>query len=337
MIGGSKLSNHQEHLSAWFEGRSPGPLVVEVAATHGCNHDCVHCGFQQFSPYTDEKTFINSEAFKRFVKDFKALGGIEIYFAGNGEPLLNQSLEECIRFVNGNGLDVTLSTNGILLTEQRFDGVLPFTKWIRFSVNGGNKKTYSKVHKCDESDFDILIKNIRGAVEYRASENLNVRLIIQFIAYEPNWKSLKEIVKEHHNLGTDLLIIRNATFRNGKGSNPPAYIIDALKEIEGSDKVQVRWETFGQEKELKWSRCYGINFRSNLDDRGNLFTCFSRDCTYGNINQTGFADIWRSIQKKEVFARVEQGGDIPMCKNWCPTAYDNVHIENYIERINNNE
>lgn len=336
MVGGSKLNSYPGHLKAWFEGRNPGPLVAEVAATHGCNHDCVHCGFQQFEPYTDQKTFLDSDAFKKFVEDFKSLGGIEIYFAGNGEPLLNANIDECIRFVNEKGVDVTLSTNGILLTEPRYSGILPFTKWIRFSVNGGDKRTYSRVHKCDEGDFNILLNNMRGAVRYRNQNRLNVKLIIQFIAYEPNWKSLKAIVNEHHNLETDLLIIRNATFNNAKGATPPAYIINALKEIEGSDKVQIRWETFGDETELKWNRCYGINFRTNMDDRGNLFTCFSKDCTYGNIHQSGFAEIWRSISKKEVFSRVEQGNDIPFCKRWCPTAYDNVHIEKYIEQVNNN-
>jgi len=212
-IGGSKLDKHLDHLEKWRKGHSPGPLVVEVAATHGCNHDCIHCGFQQFNRFSTQKSFLDALAFKKFVDDFAALGGVEIYFAGNGEPLLNPLIDGWIEYINGKGIDCTLSTNGVLFDKDRQDRILPFTKWIRFSVNGGDPDNYAKIHRCSQEDFGLLTANIAQAVEYRNSHNLDTRLVIQSLIYEPNWRSLESLVIVHEKIGTDLLILRNVAFK----------------------------------------------------------------------------------------------------------------------------
>lgn len=327
-IGGSLLAINEQCLNDWINGDNPGPLVVEAGISHGCNHDCVHCGFQQFSRYRDTKHFIDRNIFLKFMKEFKEAGGIEIYFAGNGEPLLHPDIGDFFCYGKELGLRINLSSNGILLNEAMSNRLLPVVNWIRFSVNGGNPEAYATVHKCDSTEFDILKANLIKAVEIRNEHNFAARLVIQFLVYELNWKSIHDAVAMHKTIGTDLLIFRNATFNNQKHIQISDHILDALKEVADEDHVQVRWDTFQQgEQEPNWSKCYGINFRTNLNDKGELFTCFCTDCVYGNITQLSLSEIWNSQRKRDLFSKIEQGVYIPECHKWCPTSYDNCFIE----------
>lgn len=331
-IGGSKLVTHMGRLEKWLEGHSPGPLVVEVAATHGCNHNCIHCGFQQFDRFSEQKKFLDALTFKKFIDDFADMGGVEIYFAGNGEPLLNPLIDDWIAYIHEKGISCALSSNGVLFDKIRQMRILPYTKWIRFSVNGGDPDTYAKIHQCQREDFERLTTNIAQAVEYRNRNNFDTRLVIQSLIYEQNWHSLNNLIAEHTKIGADLLILRNVTFKDNPNAIPPPHIIEALKEVVDVPNVQVRWETFGvNAPDVGWHKCYGINFRTNMDDRGNLFACLCPEAVYGNIHELSFREIWNSDRKKETFSKIEKGEYIPQCKSWCPTGFDNIYIENYLE------
>ena len=337
-IGGSKLESHFAHFQKWVDGLLPGPLVVEVAATHGCNHDCIHCGFQQFSRFSNEISFLPSIPFKRFIDDFADMGGDEIYFAGNGEPLLNENIDEWMHYIHGKNVGCALSSNGQLLSAERIKRILPVTRWIRFSVNGGNPATYAAVHRCRPEDFHTLTQNLAQAVAWRNQHNLAVQLVIQSLIYEVNRQSVMDLVAAHCAIGTDLLILRNVTFKGEHDPTPSEEIIQTLKEAEKFPRVKVRWETYGvNASENDWTHCYGINFRTNMDHLGNLFACFCPDSIYGNIQEQSFREIWRSDQKKKLFELIESGQYIPTCKRWCPTGYDNVFIEKYLKGNNHEQ
>ena len=330
-IGGSKLESHFSHFQKWIDGLFPGPLVVEVAATHGCNHNCIHCGFQQFSRFRNEISFLPSLPFKRFIDDFADMGGDEIYFAGNGEPLLNKNIDEWMYYILEKKIGCTLSTNGQLFTQERIEKILPATRWIRFSVNGGNPATYAKVHQCQLDDFYNLTQNLARAVAWRNKYNIGVQLVIQSLIYDVNQDSVMDLVAEHSKIGTDLLILRNVTFKGKQDPAPSKKVMQVLKEAEKFPRVQVRWETYGMNPSKNhWEHCYGINFRTNMDHQGNLFACFCPNSIYGNIQEQSFRDIWSSAQKKKFFELIESGLYIPICKYWCPTGYDNIFIEQYI-------
>lgn len=332
-VGGSQLKDNIARLHKWKDGNNPGPLVIEITATHGCNHNCLHCSYQQYSPYDRYKFFSDSTVFKQFLQDFKSLGGVEVYFGGKGEPMLNPLLSEWIQYGHGIGLNMTIGSNGILLNDRKSRAILPFVKWIKFSVNAGDRLTYTKVHRCKAGDFDKLIHNLEKTVKNRNFYNLDALIVIQFLTYDSNWTSIPSILDIHRKIGTDLLIFRNVVPKE----KPLFYskdIIDALKEIDGEERVHIRWDTYREKGgELDWKKCYGINFRTNMDQEGNLFTCFRqvfKDSIYGNIHKDRFINIWSSSRKKKVFSEVEQQAGRPDCKKWCSAAYDNAFIRNYL-------
>ncbi|MBF0466739.1 MAG: radical SAM protein [Nitrospirae bacterium] len=336
-VGGSKLVSNPEHFNKWLRGENPGPLVIEVGATNGCNHNCVHCMFQQYVKYKKEKSFIDLLSFKNFLDDFKAMGGIEVYFAGNGEPLLNESLPDFIEHGSSVGLNMAMSTNGVFLTPEVSERILPCMRFLKFSINGSDRESYKRIHRCDESDFDTVIKNIGYAVSFRNEHKLNLQIVLQFLTLRTNYKAVEGIVRICKQLDADKVIIRNAIFKNNTMATYSDEFVQYLKSINDDGKVDIRWDTFGitEMEEKVWTHCYGINFRTNMDTRGNLFTCnktLDTDSTFGNIIEERFSAIWNSERKRAVFAEVEKGENISGCKGWCQTSFDNVYIEKNKDR-----
>ncbi len=335
-IGGGKLQGNQQILDSWAAGNVINPLVVEVTVTGGCNHGCTHCGSQQFKPYPDAKNFIDREAFMRFLSDFTDMGGIEVFYAGWGEPLLHPRIDAFLEEGSQLGLVNVMSSNGSALTEANARKILPQLAWIRFSVNGGDADSYARVHQCPADEFQKLRRNLEKASAVRDRMGLDTRLIVQFITLDSNFRSIEKAVEIHRAAGIDQIVFRNAGNRDH--SLPQAWpeIQEILQGVENGRDVTVRWETFSTPEDWPpWSHCHGINFRINLDSQGNLLTCSKHlltDTTYGNILEQGFAEIWNSQRRKDVFTRVEPGEDISECSLFCQVASDNIFIDHYLTK-----
>ncbi|MBF0308880.1 MAG: radical SAM protein [Magnetococcales bacterium] len=333
-FGGGQLARHPERLETWAAGGIPGPLAIEVGVTHGCNHDCIHCSTQQMTPFEMHKNFLPREAFLRFLQDFAALGGQEVFFAGNGEPLLHPHLPEFFQVGHELGLRMALSSNGQILTERMAPRILPYAAWIRVSVNGGDRETYAAVHRCQPKEWDRLVANLENAVALRKRDRLPVELALQGVVFDRNWDAIPALAQLHRKVGTDTLVFRNRIDKyDGDFPIPPAVRL-LLEEAERDPSVQVRWNTFTDQALLPpWSRCIGVNVRTNMDFQGNLFSCakhFYEDCSFGNICENSFREIWHGEARKRLFPQIEKGENIRFCWKWCQCSYDNRFAEEWL-------
>jgi radical SAM protein with 4Fe4S-binding SPASM domain len=329
--GSSKLVTNPKHFQKWLDKENVGPLVIEVGVTYGCNHDCVHCSFQQFDPYNGVN-FIDKDSFIKFLDDFKSMGGIEVYFAGNGEPLLHPNICDFFEYGKKIGLDMTMSTNGEYLTPEVSERILPTAKWINFSINGGNVHDYTTVHKCTEESFYKVCQNIKDFMAYKKEHNLDIKIVMQYIAYSLNKNGIDDIVKLFQDLGADQLNLRSAGFKSEYNTFEDNKIFNKLEEVQDIEGVVVRWNS--DMSVAPWSKCSGINFRINMDYKGNIYPCsknYYEDCTIGSIEDKSFKDIWNSEKKKITFHRVENTDDTTKCRTWCQCRGDNVYIENFLK------
>ncbi len=336
LIGGGKLAANPDYFKAWRQGKNPGPLVVEAGIVNGCNHNCLHCDFQQFEPYGDRKGFIDADLFQTFLRDFAGMGGIEVFFAGSGEPLLHPKFADFVKLANELGLSCTLSSNGQMLNRKNAEKILPYLKWIRCSVNGGDAKTYAAIHRCGEKEFDRLARNLETAIRIRDAGGHEARISIQYILYDLNFDTIAGVVDLHERAGTDLLVFRNRLDKDGGKNRLPETVLRRLRRLEVErDRVEVRWNDFPDQPDLPtWSRCYGPNFRINLDASGNIIPCardFYIPSKVGNINTDRFPDIWRSEKRRQVYRQITSGRDIPICGKWCQVAFDNIYVQGWLD------
>ncbi|MFQ5846567.1 MAG: GTP 3',8-cyclase MoaA [Candidatus Methylomirabilales bacterium] len=95
---------------------------LRVSVTDRCNFRCVYCMpkevFGRDYPFLEREALLTFEEITRLTRLFQAHGVQKLRLTG-GEPLLRRNLDRLVRMLAGlPGLDLTLTTNGVLLAQQ---------------------------------------------------------------------------------------------------------------------------------------------------------------------------------------------------------------------------
>lgn len=101
--------------------------------TKNCNDNCLFC-------YRDQESEDLNFDDRIKVIDLVAKSGIrKLTFAG-GEPLLIPEIKELIHYAKCKGLLVSMTTNGILLTDNLLDFCLEKLDWLTLSLDGADER-----------------------------------------------------------------------------------------------------------------------------------------------------------------------------------------------------
>lgn len=152
-IDSHKLMFHPQRVADWCSGKNIYPIYVEVAPSGSCNHRCIFCALDYLG-YQPNR--LDQEVFLRNLEDMAQKGVKSIMFAGEGEPLLNPHTPEFATRAKEQGIDVSITTNGVLFKDEVMTAMLPVLSWVRFSLNAGNSVSYDKIHRGRIGDFEVV-------------------------------------------------------------------------------------------------------------------------------------------------------------------------------------
>jgi MoaA/NifB/PqqE/SkfB family radical SAM enzyme/ribosomal protein L7/L12 len=113
--------------------RLRAPRLVQFAITNACNLACGFCSrdLEAKSAWTSDEAF-------RVLADLAAAGTLEVAFGG-GEPLAFRGFDALVeRLHTETPLAVGITTNGLLLTEERLRRLAPHVSQVRVSVYDDN-------------------------------------------------------------------------------------------------------------------------------------------------------------------------------------------------------
>jgi len=337
-IDNHKLMYHPKRVSEWIEKGDCFPVYVEIGITNICNHNCIFCGLDWARGANTLKTSVLLEN----LKDMAENGVKSVCFSGAGEPLLHKDFSLLVRKTKEFGIDVSFSTNTVLFNEQKALETLPYTSWIRFSVDAATSPTHSKIHGTTDSDFQRIINNLRNAVEIKKQNNYKTTLGVQFLLLEENSHELFKIAKICKDLGVDNLQIKpysqNPNSINKMNINYDKYLNlkDKLAGFNSDNfKVFFRLNRIGSViGEQDYELCHGLPFFAIINEKGNVIPCHMYydldDYSYGNINEKKFSEIWKSEKRKEIIEQLTKKG-IKECKKGCRLDI----INKYLHRLKN--
>lgn len=328
-IDSHKLMFHAGRVNAWLNDREIYPIYVEVSPSGACNHRCTYCAldFMEYKP-----GFLNTELLKKRLSEMGRIGIKSIMYAGEGEPLLHKDIAEIINHTGKTGIDVAITTNGVLLNNELTDSILANVAWIKVSINGVTKGTYAKIHQSNPEDLDRVIKNMAYAANLKRRKGYACALGMQLLLLPENCDEVIGLAKKARDIGMDYLVIKPysqhpfSKTTKYKNIRYGKYLYLAGKlAVLNTDKFNVifrintmkKWDAGAPDYE----HCYALPFWAYIDSLGGVWSCsaYLSDGRFriGSIYKDSFRDIFSSCKRKKLARWAKDKLDTGKCRVNC--------------------
>ena len=153
-----KLLRHYNRIKGITSGDFSPPVMVEVDVVEGyCNLDCAWCS-QAKSRALKKRTYMKTETMIR-LGSFSRSWGIKSWrIATDSEPTLHKNLDVLFQAGHENGIDMGLTTNGVLLDRLKN---LQYLTWLGISLDATQAETWSRTKRSPKKNFFRILDNIR--------------------------------------------------------------------------------------------------------------------------------------------------------------------------------
>jgi len=334
-VDSHRLSFHPERVAEWVRKGDCFPIYVEVGPTNSCNHRCIFCALD----YLEKGGFsINRDVMVAALKDMAENGVKSVMFAGEGEPLLHKDICEFVIEAKNLGLDISITTNGVLLDRQKAEKIIPGLSWIRFSLDAGTKENYGKIHGTREEDFPKVISNIKNSVRIKKELGLNTTIGVQLLLIPNNIKESLNAARIIKEIGADNIQIKPYSHHPSSKNDFSVdysnldWLESELKKLgDKTFQVSFRKNTMQRiEDGRDYNECFGLPFFTLIDAKGNVIPCnlFYNlpEFYYGNLNEKSFSEIWKSEQRKKVIEKIKET-KLSSCRAGCRLDPANKYLK----------
>ena len=263
---------------------------LRISVTDRCNFRCTYCMpkaiFDQNYPYLSQQELLSFEEITRLSSIFASLGVEKIRLTG-GEPLLRKNLEVLIgmlaqvRTLDGQSLDLTLTTNGSILRKKAAALKAAGLQRITISLDGLNDEIFKKMNDVDFPVADVL-DGILAAREV-GFENIKVNMVVK---KGINDHEIVPMASHFKNSGVILRFIEYMDVGSSNGWNmtevlPSKEVITRIHEIFPLEAIQAN---YSGEVAQRWRYLDGsgeIGFVSSVTQT------FCHECTRARISTDG--------------------------------------------------
>jgi len=337
-IDSHKLIYHIDRLRRWQEGENICPVEIEISPTGACNHRCIYCGLD-FMGYKPRR--LKASLLKERLSEMGRLGIKSVVFAGEGEPFLHEDMSELINHTKASGIDIGVTTNGVLFKKEIADSILADVEWIKAGVDSATKTTHSKIHGCRTDDFDKIIENMSYAAKTKRKNNYACTLGMQFLLLPDNSHEVISLAKIARDIGMDYMVIKpysqhpqsKTTRYSSIKYSDYEYLSDELAKFNTDDfnlifriRTMKKWDN----KIKKYDHCLAPSFMSYIDAGGNVWGCSvhmnDQRFLYGNICDQTFEEIWNGEKRKESIRWLHKEFDSSRCRVNCRLDYVNTYL-----------
>jgi len=240
---------------------------IYIEITNICNLNCSFC------PKTSRASeFMSYEKFQEIIlkiKDYTEM----VYFHVLGEPLLHDELKRMITFTNDNGLEVGITTNGVLLDKKLEIFKDVNVKRINVSLHSyydknnqlNDKQLYGTISACEK-----ILENIDTTIFYRI-----------WTMEDDNSRNISRILSEHYTVEFDYNLLTNP---NG---------ISLKHRVRLQQENQFVWPVEATEKSIT-GFCQGLRLQLAVLVNGDVVPCCldsEGQIKLGNIHEEDLNDI----------------------------------------------
>jgi radical SAM protein with 4Fe4S-binding SPASM domain len=286
------------------------PLSMEIEPTTSCNLRCPQCpsGLREF---TRDTGMLDLELYKKIIDELHPeLVWLILYF--QGEPFLNKSFLEFVKYAASKNLYTATSSNAHYFTDEMAKATVESgLDRLIISIDGTNQETYSKYRKGGQ--LSKVIEGTENLLKWKKELGVQTPHIIwQFIAFKHNEHQIPEIKKLAKEIGVDELGIKTAQIYDYQTSN------EFIPENEDLSRYS-KTETGYQIKNKLLNQCWRM-WRGSVITWDGLVVpcCFDKDAThrFGNISKQSFKSVWSGEQYNNFRkAILKSRKEIDICTN----------------------
>jgi len=315
ILDSHKLSYHFDRVKAWEDGNQIAPISVDMALTRACGAMCSFCYAMVQEP--QERANIKTKEALDLLDDFAEIGVRGVSLISDGESTISKAYVPFIQHAAKIGIDVGNATNGWEWEPDKIDQVLPYLKWVRFTVAAGTPEGYSKImFKGPEHTkvFDRAMSHIKYAVELKKKLKLNVTLGIQMVLMPEFKDEIIPFSKLAVDLGVDYGVIKHCSDDEfgslGVDYSKYEAMYDLLNQAEklsnDNTKIIVKWSKIKDKGIPTYNRFYGPQFLLQISGSGLVapsgmfFNARYSKFHMGNFTDERFINIFKSERYKKI-------------------------------------
>lgn len=318
-----KLIYHPAEVSAWVKNEQIFPINVEIGISGACNQRCIFCTMD-YCGYKPE--LLSAKLLLPNLKEMRERGLKSLVLAGNGEPLINKDATQIINTSKSYGIDVAMSTNGVLFTKDIADECLESLTWMRFSTSAYSNEKYKHIQGANDGDIDTVFANIAYAAELKRKRHLRSTIGVQLILIPENVDEAYRLGKKARELGADYFTIKSFSYQpqsNSELKNGVDWQEFYMQQEELERRIpELSTNTFtalyrrsriDKRKTVRtYKACHALDFYSFIDSAGNVWPCCTllgnEGMCFGNIYKDKFVDIWQGEQRRNAILEIEKNG-----------------------------
>ncbi len=287
------------------------PISISFEPTTSCNLRCPECpsGLRSF---TRPIGMLQDDLFKKTIDELhKTLWYLVFYF--QGEPYLNPSFLELVKYAVSKNIYTATSTNAHYLTDENAKKTVESgLDRLIISIDGTTQETYEQYRVGGQ--LSKVIEGTKNIVKWKKTLHSNTpHIIFQFLVVKPNQHQIEEVKKLAVELGVDEVGLKTAQiydYENG------SELIPDIPEFSRYEKHADG--TYSIKNELH-NNCWKMWHSCVITWDGKVVPCcFDKDAHYrlGDVKEHSFGDLWKG-EKYQTFRNslMKSRNEIEICKN----------------------
>ncbi len=287
------------------------PISLAIEPTTACNLRCPECpsGLRNFTRPTGK---LENPLFQKIIDDVAPFTSyLTFYF--QGEPYLNPSFLEMVRYANKKKIYTATSTNAHFLNDQvAKETVASGLDRIIISIDGTTQETYQSYRKSGE--LNKVLEGTQNIVKWKKELGKSTPAVVwQFLVVKPNEHQIEDLFEMSKEYAVDKVMLKTAQIYDYEDGNELIPTIEKYARYEKLDsgKYRIKNQLLNHCWKM-WSSCV-ITWDGKV-----VPCCFDKDAHYtvGNLQTTNFQEVWQSEDYRAFRASVLKGRDqIEMCSN----------------------
>lgn len=209
-----------------------GPYHLEIHPTDRCNISCCFCSTRSLRAGQE----LDFDTIQRLVVEMRRAGTLSVCLSGGGEPLIHSRILDVLDLLAEAGIRLSnLTTNGLSLRTEVATRLLDARcDQLRISLNCSNEADYARMMRAGRSAFHRVVANVRWLLAERARRRISrPEVIVQFLPYKANFRSIPEMVALASKLGgVDGIVFNGLAYLGEDGKMTKAETAEMLELFE---------------------------------------------------------------------------------------------------------